>query len=206
MAAAMHPMEEEPSFSTLFLARSRLPNARKFLSILSSHAIFSRSPSNVSSFTDSVSGGSESPTAEEEIEKEAAKGMTRRDSPIRSAGLATSKKLYLAGELGLDPKQVAVWFQNRRARLKSKKLEEEYVCLRSSLDATIVEKCRLENEVLKLKEKLAQSEEEIKRLTSASGGGGAAGSPSSSLTTTGYGELRFPSLMEDFCYLYDFRM
>ncbi|KAL0921738.1 hypothetical protein M5K25_008842 [Dendrobium thyrsiflorum] len=108
--------------------------------------------------------------------------------------LESGRKAHLAIELGLDPKQVAVWFQNRRARWKSKQLEDEYVRLRSSHDAVLIEKCRLENEVLMLKDKLVQSEEEIKRLTSAgdSGGGGVgggtgevavAGSPSSSMTT-----------------------
>ncbi|PKU71300.1 homeobox-leucine zipper protein HOX14-like [Dendrobium catenatum] len=107
--------------------------------------------------------------------------------------LESGRKAHLAIELGLDPKQVAVWFQNRRARWKSKQLEDEYVRLRSSHDSVLIEKCRLENEVLMLKDKLVQSEEEIKRLTSGGGGGGGvgggtgevavAGSPSSSMTT-----------------------
>ncbi|XP_020574740.1 homeobox-leucine zipper protein HOX12-like [Phalaenopsis equestris] len=101
--------------------------------------------------------------------------------------LESSRKVHLAIELGLDPKQVAVWFQNRRARWKSKQLEDEYVRLRSSHDAVLIEKCRLESEVLMLKDKLVQSEEEIKRLTSDAGGAGGeaagAGSPTSSMTT-----------------------
>ncbi|XP_062117034.1 homeobox-leucine zipper protein ATHB-40-like, partial [Humulus lupulus] len=67
----------------------------------------------------------------------------------------------LSSELGIDPRQVADWFQNRRARSKTKKLEEEY----SSLTYVVHDKGCLESEVLKLKEQLSDVEKKIQRLT-----------------------------------------
>lgn len=46
--------------------------------------------------------------------------------------LEPRKKLQLAKELGLQPRQVAIWFQNKRARWKSKQLERDYSILRAN--------------------------------------------------------------------------
>ncbi|KAJ9188196.1 hypothetical protein P3X46_003581 [Hevea brasiliensis] len=49
--------------------------------------------------------------------------------------LEARKKLELAKELGLQPKQVAIWFQNKRARWKSKQLERDYGILRANYNS-----------------------------------------------------------------------
>lgn len=48
--------------------------------------------------------------------------------------LEPDRKTQLAKKLGLQPRQVAVWFQNRRARWKTKQLERDYDLLKSTYD------------------------------------------------------------------------
>ncbi|KAJ8432784.1 hypothetical protein Cgig2_011707 [Carnegiea gigantea] len=64
--------------------------------------------------------------------------------------LQPERKLMIAEEVGLEPRQVAIWFQNRRARWKTKQLEREYCKLRASYDALKHDYGSLEQEKLAL--------------------------------------------------------
>lgn len=61
--------------------------------------------------------------------------------------LDPEKKMKLSQELGLQPRQIAVWFQNRRTRWKTKHLEHLYDALKHRYDVVSNEKQRLQEEV-----------------------------------------------------------
>jgi len=48
--------------------------------------------------------------------------------------LEPRKKVQVARDLGLQPRQVAIWFQNKRARWKSKQIEKNYRILKANYD------------------------------------------------------------------------
>ncbi|KAI5425660.1 putative homeobox-leucine zipper protein ATHB-51, variant 2 [Lathyrus oleraceus] len=70
--------------------------------------------------------------------------------------LEPERKMKLSRELGLQPRQIAVWFQNRRTRWKTKQLEHSYDVLKQEFDAVSREKQKLQEEVMKLKGKLKE--------------------------------------------------
>ncbi|KAI3761936.1 hypothetical protein L1987_52359 [Smallanthus sonchifolius] len=79
--------------------------------------------------------------------------------------LEPERKTDLAKKLGLQPRQVAVWFQNRRARWKTKTLERDYNRLKSCYDiltsdyeSVVKENEKLKAEVVSLTEKLQSNE------------------------------------------------
>lgn len=85
--------------------------------------------------------------------------------------LEPERKIQLAKDLGLQPRQVAIWFQNRRARWKTKQLEKDYDALQSSYkslkadyDGLLKEKEKLKAEVLHLTDKLILKEKESGNL------------------------------------------
>ncbi|RZC46895.1 hypothetical protein C5167_039831 [Papaver somniferum] len=68
--------------------------------------------------------------------------------------LEPERKMKLSLELGLHPRQVATWFQNRRARLKGKKIERLYNVLKQDYEVVVRENQHLHREVMELKDKL----------------------------------------------------
>ncbi|EEC66843.1 hypothetical protein OsI_33316 [Oryza sativa Indica Group] len=82
--------------------------------------------------------------------------------------LDPERKARIARDLRLHPRQVAVWFQNRRARWKTKQIERDFAALRSRHDALRLECDALRRDKDDLAGEIDELRDRPKRLEQAS--------------------------------------
>lgn len=73
--------------------------------------------------------------------------------------LEPERKMQLARALGLQPRQIAIWFQNKRARWKTKQLEKDYDLLKRQFEAI-----KSDNEALQGQNQKLQAEVSVPSL------------------------------------------
>ncbi|KAM7498667.1 hypothetical protein LguiA_023081 [Lonicera macranthoides] len=88
------------------------------------------------------------------------KRLTQDQVRLLEASFGSNKKLdpelklQLSRELGIPPRRIAIWYQNKRARWKNEILELDYNALQMRLDMAITQKSQLEREVGRLQAEL----------------------------------------------------
>ncbi|KAF5730700.1 hypothetical protein HS088_TW19G00295 [Tripterygium wilfordii] len=95
----------------------------------------------------------------------AKKRLTRDQVRLLERSFTTNKKLepelklQLSTQLGVPPRQVAIWYQNKRARWKTQSLEIDYNTLQVKLQHALLEKSKLERQVMELQGELRRAQE-----------------------------------------------
>ncbi|XP_058201207.1 homeobox-leucine zipper protein ATHB-52-like [Rhododendron vialii] len=73
--------------------------------------------------------------------------------------LDPDRKSQLAQQLGLPSRQVAIWYQNKRARWKNQSLESDFNAQKTKLESVLAENKRLDREVERLRKELDKAQE-----------------------------------------------
>ncbi|KAJ6724520.1 HOMEOBOX-LEUCINE ZIPPER PROTEIN [Salix viminalis] len=95
------------------------------------------------------------------------KRLTQDQVRLLERTFTTSKKLepelkaQLASQLGVPPRQISIWYQNKRARWKTQNLELDYNTLHLKLENVLADRRRLEREVAQLQEELRRAQQMV---------------------------------------------
>ncbi|MFS7994600.1 putative transcription factor homeobox-WOX family [Helianthus anomalus] len=99
-------------------------------------------------------------TSQQKQHKHTTKRLTEDQVRLLESEFDSTKKLdperkqQLSRQLGIPPRQIAIWYQNKRARWKNQSLEHDYTMLQLQLEATLVETVQLQKEVEQLRAEL----------------------------------------------------
>ncbi|CAN0920252.1 Homeobox-leucine zipper protein ATHB-52 [Linum grandiflorum] len=95
------------------------------------------------------------------------KRLTQEQVRVLERSFSFNKKLVpelkseLATQLGVPPRQVAIWYQNKRARWKTQTLELDHNTLELKLQNAAAHKRRLEREVARLHHELKKAQDTV---------------------------------------------
>ncbi|KAF9672763.1 hypothetical protein SADUNF_Sadunf11G0078100 [Salix dunnii] len=95
------------------------------------------------------------------------KRLTQDQVRLLERTFTANKKLepelraQLANQLGVPPRQIAIWYQNKRARWKTQNLELDYNTLHVKLEDVLADRRRLEREVAQLQEELRRAQQMV---------------------------------------------
>ncbi|XP_076911965.1 homeobox-leucine zipper protein ATHB-52-like [Bidens hawaiensis] len=99
-------------------------------------------------------------TTPQKQHKQSTKRLTEDQVRLLESNFDSTKKLeperkqQLSCMLGIPPRQIAIWYQNKRARWKNQSMEHGYNMLQLQLEATLVETVQLQKEVEQLRAEL----------------------------------------------------
>ncbi|CAM8918549.1 unnamed protein product [Rhodiola kirilowii] len=66
-------------------------------------------------------------------------------------------KYHLSQQLNLPPRQIAIWYQNKRVRWKNQTMESDYKAMQLKLDTVLSHNRELEKKVQKLEKELEEA-------------------------------------------------
>ncbi|KAJ1700101.1 hypothetical protein LUZ63_008613 [Rhynchospora breviuscula] len=137
---------------TLSVELGQIPEALSSSSIIkSSEAQSKNHMANNSLFGAEMTTEKEDGTARKKLRLSQEQAAFLEESFKAQSTLNPKQKLALAKQLNLRPRQVEVWFQNRRARTKLKKTEMDYEYLKRCCQMLTLENKRLQREVAELR-------------------------------------------------------
>ncbi|KAL3526503.1 hypothetical protein ACH5RR_011159 [Cinchona calisaya] len=117
--------------------------------------------------SDDSAGGGAAPLGEKKKRLNSEQVKALEKSFEMGNKLEPERKMQLARSLGMQPRQVGIWFQNRRARWKNKQLEKDFKVLKRQLEVL-----ESDNQLLRAQNKKFHSELLALKEKASSGRGG----------------------------------